>query len=169
MARKFVTEASRDPLDLHPQTRDKLLSLFVALAPLGMGIRLLDTARSSEAQAVLYAKGRTEPGQKVTWAGPDDTYHTKRRAFDFALLTPSLALDWDWMDSPQALSRWERIGELAEKVGLHWGGRWPEKKRDLPHFEDRFCAKCGADHKAKEFDFDGECRKPAVAPKEEQP
>ena len=28
---------------------------------------------------------------------------------------------------------WIRLGEIAEKLGLVWGGRW--KKRDLGHFE----------------------------------
>lgn len=165
MTRKFATDSSRNPLDLHPQTRDKLLSLLAAIAPLGFAVKLLDTARSPESQAALYAQGRSKPGNKVTWATAEKTYHTKRRAFDFALLTPALALDWDWMVGTAALKRWEAIGALAEKFGLHWGGRFPEKKLDLPHFEDRFCAKCGADHKAEQFDFDGEC----LSVKEDQP
>lgn len=169
MARKFATESSRDPLDLHPQTRDKLLALLVALAPLGIAFKMLDTARSPDVQNALYTKGRTTTGSIVTYARADDTYHTKRRAFDIALLLPQTrSLDWTWMESPNALAIWEKVAEYAEAVGLTWGGRWTGKKQDKPHFEDRFCAKCGADHKAKQFDSDGECRE-AGAVKEEEP
>lgn len=169
MARKYATDSSRDPLDLHPQTRDKMLALLAALAPTGIAFKVLDTARSPESQEVLYAQGRTMPGKIVTYAGPDDTYHTKRRAFDIALLAPGLILNWDWMGTPKALAIWQRIGEYAEAVGLVWGGAWPGKKQDLPHFEDRYCAKCGEPHKAKEFDSDGECRKASVPLQEDQP
>lgn len=167
MTRKYVTDSSRDPLALHPQTRDKLLSLLVSLVSNGLAVRMLDTYRSPESQDALYAQGRTKPGKKVTWATSDKTYHTKRRAFDLALLRRDMALDWDYMDSAQAQAAWEKIAEVAESVGLYWGGRWPDKKKDKPHFEDRFCAKCGADHKAEQFDFDGECNGPVE--KEEQP
>jgi hypothetical protein len=30
---------------------------------------------------------------------------------------------------------WPKIGEMGEKYGFQWGGRW--KKLDMPHFERR--------------------------------
>jgi len=162
MPRKFAAESSRDPLDLCAQTRDKMLAFLAKLVATGIAVRVLDTARSEAEQSRLYEIGRSTPGKKVTNAKPDDTYHTKRRAFDLALLRPDLALDWAWMDGPQAKARWEKLGAMAEECGLSWGGRW--RNRDLPHLEDKWCEKCQKDHKAKEFNEDGDCRvEPFVA------
>lgn len=89
--------------------------------------------RSMEEQARLYAQGRTEPGDIVTWARPGQSRHN---------FCPSQAVDvWpypvDWEDR-------EAFGELAGALryrawlngfALEWGGHWRKNKRDLPHLQ----------------------------------
>lgn len=37
-----------------------------------------------------------------------------------------------WWNAPKEV--WERMGEIGEKFGLKWGGRWKDFQ-DCPHFE----------------------------------
>ncbi len=87
-------------------------------------IKITQGRRTMEEQAALYAQGRTAPGPRVTNARPGMSWHCWARAFDFAFMGPEPFSE----EHP-----WETVGELGEKLGLHWGGRW--KRPDRPHFE----------------------------------
>lgn len=70
------------------------------------------TYRSPEEQAKLVASGksRAQPGQSLHNYKP-------ALAFDVAFAKADGSLDWN----PATFTLW---GELAESLGLEWGGRW---------------------------------------------
>lgn len=74
-------------------------------------------------------------GKIVTRAAPGQSWHQWRRAADFALKDPLTGkptwedrqLVADLVDHPGEQikrSAFEIVGEIAEKLGLEWGGRW---------------------------------------------
>lgn len=91
--------------------------------------------RTVEQQRELYAKGRTEPGRKVTWTmnskhliQPDGFSH----AFDIAV----------WIGGKLTWTEkyYDVVGKHLEKVAkdldipMLWGGRF-RRRKDRPHFE----------------------------------
>lgn len=118
-----------------------LVSAFLAVrskyenAYPGRQIIITCTQRTPEEQAVLYAQGRTAPGQIVTWTM--QSKHTAvplSRAIDVVILVGG-KITWD-------LREYVPFGKLAQAEGLRWGGDWDgdgdladEKKVDLPHVE----------------------------------
>jgi len=86
--------------------------------------------RSFTEQQSTYNQGRTTPGNVVTQARPGDSYHQYGLAFD-VVPTEYLGLP-GWNPSGP---HWAKIGEIAERLGLTWGGRWSNP--DKPHFELR--------------------------------
>lgn len=115
--------------DLDPDVQLMAQRLIAECAKEGVILIVTHTYRSYEEQAMLYAQGREAPGKVVTWAPPGYSWHNFRRAFDVAIKS------WigdstrnDLYDGP-----WEFIGNMGEKCGLEWGGRW--KKPDRPHFQ----------------------------------
>jgi peptidoglycan LD-endopeptidase CwlK len=75
------------------------------------------TYRSREEQAVLYAIGRTTPGNRVTNAKPGQSLHQYKVAFDFVPLIHGKAV---WNNA----ELFERCGVIGEKAGLQWSGRF---------------------------------------------
>lgn len=114
----------KDLNQLHPRMFALVSELLAACNDVPMYFVVLETYRSPERQEALYSQGRTEPGKIVTNGRPGWSWHQWRRAVDlgFAGSNP-----WD----PKA--PWDKLGELGERLGLRWGGRW--KSRDLGHFE----------------------------------
>lgn len=105
-----------------------------------LGIDLLVTSgwRSSAQQMVEFTKGRVfnatqgiwhvvEPKRVSTNAMPDHAPHCRGAAYDLVPVVNGHAA-WD------NLELFQRVGEVGEKLGLVWGGRWP-KLKDMPHFE----------------------------------
>ena len=75
--------------------------------------------------AGLYAITDAEAKRAATWTL--DSKHIHGEAID---LVPTKAGRY-WWAAPDAV--WKRMGEIGEKHGLTWGGRW--KNTDCPHFE----------------------------------
>ena len=65
----------------------------------------------------------------VTNAKGGWSWHNWGRAFDVAIAEfPGDPLPDDVYNGP-----WAKVGEMGERLGLEWGGRW--KHPDLPHFQ----------------------------------
>ncbi len=129
-----MSQVSRDPDELLPQTRHKLESVKSIMRWLKAPVFIVETFRPEERQLHLYEQGRTRPGPKVTWTKYG--WHQTRRSFDLAFRDPDPNDDhvpgaWD-DDHP-----WKLLGEVAESVGLKWGVTRNGKRSDLGHFEDR--------------------------------
>lgn len=94
---------------------------------------VIEGYRSQERQNKLYAKGRTEPGKKVTWTL--NSRHTSARAFDIVALRDG---EIDWTVPP-----YHEINKAAEKcskltgIEYTWGGTF--SGRDWGHFETKAC------------------------------
>lgn len=116
---------SREIDDLHPKVAALCRRFVAASAEQGIDVLITSTYRDHEAQAALYAQGRTKPGRVVTNAGPGKSWHNWRCAFDFVPIVNGKA---QWND----LKTFERCGAVAESVGLEWAGRWKSFK-ELAH------------------------------------
>ena len=115
--------ANREEWRLHPTLRSKLADLKTLIANENLGFFVSEGMRSPGRQQTLYNQGRTTAGQKVTNAQAWSSNHNYGCAIDFA---PS---NNDWNGA-----NWTRLGELAESLGLEWGGRWTNPV-DRPHVQ----------------------------------
>jgi peptidoglycan L-alanyl-D-glutamate endopeptidase CwlK len=98
-----------------------------------------ETLRTRERQAFLYGHGRDySDGRGIVTNAQTHLYsfHGYGLAID---VVEKDATPWD---APPSF--WNAIGEVAEKHGLAWGGRW--KTPDLPHVQWGKCPKSPAVH-----------------------
>jgi peptidoglycan L-alanyl-D-glutamate endopeptidase CwlK len=109
--------SSRDINDLLPPVAVLCWSFIENCRAAGIEVLITCTYRDEAAQAALYAQGRTSPGPKVTNARPGASFHQYRVAFDFVPLQHGKAA---WQES----ALFKTCGEIAEKTGLEWAGRW---------------------------------------------
>ena len=93
----------------------------------GINVKVICGNRTCREQAELYAKGRTEPGPKVTNARPGYSWHNFGVAWDFVVFDAKGQPQWE---SPLM----ERCGRIAESLGLEWGGSW-KGFQDTPHVQ----------------------------------
>jgi peptidoglycan L-alanyl-D-glutamate endopeptidase CwlK len=137
---------SRSLSDLSPETRIKAVELLRKCEVLGLDVLVTCTYRDSEAQAELYAIGRTKPGSIVTNAKPGQSLHNyvdrsfeglPRPASEAFDCVPMVAGKPLWSTTGDALKVWRRLGELGEACGLQWAGRWSGKLREFAHFQNR--------------------------------
>ena len=133
--------ASRKIEDLSKQLQP-LASAFInqanaALAPFHASVIITCTYRNDDEQAALYAIGRSLPGKKITNAKPGESKHNKldaktgkpaAEAFDIAIIVDG-KLNWDINHRV-----WQLAGEVGERLGLEWAGRWTRFKEG-PHFQ----------------------------------
>jgi peptidoglycan L-alanyl-D-glutamate endopeptidase CwlK len=117
--------SSRDINYLHPKVARLCREFIVCCAGQGIDILVYCTYRDEEAQAELYAQGRSKPGRIVTNARPGQSWHNHRCAFDFV---PMIAGKPAWNDA----ALYDKCGAIAESVGLEWGGHWT-RFREKPH------------------------------------
>lgn len=119
---------SREVSDLTPDTAAKCIAFEAGCYRLGIDVLITSTYRDAESQAAIYAIGRTLPGKPVTHAKPGQSLHNYKVAFDFVPLVAGKAI---WNDN----RLWTICGEVAEAVGLEWGGRWT-RPVDKPHCQN---------------------------------
>jgi peptidoglycan L-alanyl-D-glutamate endopeptidase CwlK len=129
---------SRRLEDLHPKVM-QMASEFVkeAKKELGIDILVTSTHRDNESQNALYALGRTAKGANpkpskpmgdiVTNAKGGQSFHNYKVALDFAPLVNGKPA---WNDT----ALFTKCGELAEKHGFEWAGRW-KKFKELAHIQ----------------------------------
>lgn len=94
----------------------------------GIDIIVTSTYRDYTAQDVLYAQGRTTPGNIVTKAKGGESYHNFRCAFDVVPIVNGKPR-WDNTDPV-----WKKIGDIGVQAGLEWAGNW-KTFREFPHFQ----------------------------------
>lgn len=116
---------SRDLKDLLPVVRAKAEAFIAECRKEGIEVLITSTYRDDESQNALYAQGRTKAGKIVTNAKAGQSSHNFRCAFDFVPIVNGKA---QWND----LKTFKRCGEIAERVGLEWAGRWKSFK-ELAH------------------------------------
>lgn len=127
-----VTQTCRDLAELTTAAQLACRLLFQECYKAGIhDIFITETYRSQGRQNYLYEQGRTrlfdEKGKKlskVTWVTKSN--HTSRRAWDIAVAPIKDLYDKMTLN---------RVGAIAKKLGITWGGIWPASKYDAPHFE----------------------------------
>lgn len=105
----------RDRAQLHPQFRAALDDLLGRTSADGLPFRVFEAFRTPERQEWLYAQGRTRPGGKVTNARAWESFHQFGLAADMVLFIDGR---WSWSDAGPLKAHWDRLRELAAKVGL---------------------------------------------------
>jgi peptidoglycan L-alanyl-D-glutamate endopeptidase CwlK len=121
--------ASRNWKQLDAKFTQRLLVAFKLMRERhGYEMALIEGYRSPERQAKLLALG-----SQVTQAGPYMSYHQFGLAADCAFFRDGKIVISE--QDPWAMRGYALFGEIAEQVGLTWGGGW--KMRDLGHVELR--------------------------------
>lgn len=119
---------------LHPVLVRRLNLVHAAMAALGFPMILTDGRRTAEAQAALFAIGRSKPGRIVTDAdGFTVRSNHQARADGFGYAADCCFLI-DGRPSWANDLPWDAYGACARAVGLRWGIRvsgWI----DRPHVE----------------------------------
>lgn len=129
MVRPDAVYASRDWLRLDEEFRQRLLVAFKLMKERhGYEMALIEGYRSPERQAQLAAQG-----SHVTHAGANMSYHQYGLAADSAFLRDGRIVISE--RDPWAMRGYELYGQIAEQLGLTWGGRW--KLLDYGHVELR--------------------------------
>lgn len=127
--------SSRKLTDLHPLMQPMVTRFLANARAAGIDLLVTCTYRSNAEQAALYAIGRTKPGRIVTNAKPGRSTHNNTLNGKPAALAVDVVPLRDgkpvWSASDPV---WKRVGEIGEKVGLEWAGRWTTF-REFPHFQ----------------------------------
>lgn len=153
---------SRKISDLSPRAQKLYQVLMAALEAKGIKMVCTYTLRTEAEQLALFAQGRepldavnkkrrlaglppiTEAANRGTVTNCDGivkkSNHQSGDAFDMAFLGANGNPVWPPYDTPEGAKRWLEFGEIAESVGLVWGGRWaPFNSQklgfDAPHVE----------------------------------
>ena len=129
MVRPMLQSASRNWQLLDPEFSQKLLVIFKIMREQhGYEMAILEGYRSPERQNLL-----ANMGTSVTNAKAFQSYHQYGLAADCAfLLNGKLVIS---EKDPWAMKGYLLYGQVAESVGLTWGGRW--KMLDFGHSEWR--------------------------------
>ncbi|WP_246796576.1 M15 family metallopeptidase [Burkholderia perseverans] len=125
--RPALKDASRDWNLLDPDFRTRLLLVYKIMhEQYGYEMALLEGYRSPERQNRL-----AQMGTNVTNAAAYQSYHQFGLAADNAFLRDGKLVISE--KDPWAMRGYQLYGQVAEQVGLTWGGRW--KMMDLGHVE----------------------------------
>lgn len=124
---------------LHPIFRERLMLLAEALGRRGMQAMITDGLRTVAEQDILFAKGRTTPGPKVTNARGGQSNHNYGLAVDmFPVINGKIFVDVPKGSSVEFRRTFnaiqDAIGEEAERLGLFWGARF-RGIVDMPHVQ----------------------------------
>ncbi|GAB3791020.1 M15 family metallopeptidase [Virgibacillus kimchii] len=140
-SKRYVYLGSDAPLptELHPKVEEKKNELIQQADEIGIQVVITDTVRSMEEQDALYAQGRIEEGNIVTYAEGGESYHNYGLAIDFALEDQDGNIIWDieYDGNESGESDWYEAAEIAKELGFEWGGDW-ERSQDYPHLQMTF-------------------------------
>ncbi len=125
---------------LHPVILAATTALIERCYTRGIPIIITQGLRTIEEQDVLYAQGRSKPGNIVTNAKGGTSYHNYGLAIDFALLMPDgSSVSWDLKRDGDGdkIADWTEAVQEAKALGFEWGGDFTSIK-DAPHFQMSF-------------------------------
>ncbi|MDR3391959.1 MAG: M15 family metallopeptidase [Sulfuriferula sp.] len=127
--RPALVDASRDWQLLDSDFSQRILLVFKIMKErYGYDMAMLEGYRSPQRQNKLASMGSS-----VTNAGAFQSYHQFGLAADCAFSRDGKLIISE--KDPWAMRGYQLYGEVAESLGLRWGGRW--KMMDLGHIELR--------------------------------
>lgn len=109
----------REIAQLHPFTRMLAEALVEKANAENLCIKITDCVRSKDEQNAI---GASRTNAKYPYS-----FHNWGLAFDICFNNKSNPY-------PSDAKVWERVGQIAESIGLEWGGRW-KSPVDKPHFQ----------------------------------
>lgn len=112
---------------LRPDAQIKAREWLLKCLEAGINVKIIMGARTYQEQDALYAQGRTKAGPKVTNAPAGYSWHNFGVGWDFVVFDVNGQPQWE---SPLM----ERCGQIAESLGLEWGGHWTSFQ-DTPHIQ----------------------------------
>lgn len=124
---------SRNLNDLDMRVRMRAEKHRELCAAEGIDLLIYCTYRDEEAQAAEYAKGRTLPGPIRTYAKPGYSMHQYKLAYDCVPMRNGKPV-WN-NKAVEDAKLWRLVGELGERAGLTWAGRWTGKLKETAHFQ----------------------------------
>jgi peptidoglycan L-alanyl-D-glutamate endopeptidase CwlK len=126
----FDERTERNIKTLHPIAQKKAREFMQLIVPMmgksGITARIISGLRTFAEQDILYAKGRSTPGPRVTSAKGGFSNHNYGTAWDVGLFNGKQYLD----ESPF----YKECGAAGKSLGIEWGGDWQSFK-DEPHFQ----------------------------------
>lgn len=117
---------SRRLVDLHPHFRPLAVELLACLVEERIVVIVVDTLRTNEEHQENLRKG-------VSWT--TQSLHLFGLAIDVAPLAIYELYGGNKVEWNAADPVWQKMGEIGERIGLDWGGRWTSVKPDMGHFE----------------------------------
>lgn len=113
--------------NLHPDVRDRALRVLdeanAEFEPLGLRVGIYEGWRDLETEKRYIAQG------VATIKDPYNSYHLWGLAVDFVFIDKLGR--WSWLPNPNNPKDtayrdplWYRLGEIIERNGFEWGGRW---------------------------------------------
>ncbi|SHG27338.1 M15 family metallopeptidase [Flavobacterium johnsoniae] len=135
-----MDKVTKERIDqLHPKVRGEVTLIIEECDKALTGrakVRITQGLRTFAEQDMLYAAGRTKPGNVVTNAKGGQSIHNYGFAVDICLIIDGKTASWDvkadW-DGDKKADFMECV-EIFKKHGWNWGGDWKTFK-DLPHFD----------------------------------
>ncbi|SEA54404.1 peptidoglycan L-alanyl-D-glutamate endopeptidase CwlK [Thalassobacillus cyri] len=125
----LVNRSIRNMGEVHPVVKDRAVTMIERAYKKGILAQISDGLRTYAEQQALYDKGRTAPGNIVTYAQPGYSYHNFGLAVDFFLVSD---------DGKRALwtvnKDWKQVAAIGKEIGFEWGGDWSPFK-DFPHLQ----------------------------------
>lgn len=135
-----LSEASRAKLvGVHPDLQRVVLR---AIELSKVDFKVICGVRTPEEQAILYAKGRTKPGPKVTWTMKSNHFVNPKTGKGHAV--DLLVAPYDWAEGPQWKQMADAMFAAAKEldIKIRWGRDWDQDgiigekgETDGPHFE----------------------------------
>lgn len=122
---------SRSLDDLDPRMQVKAFELIARAASAGVPVLIICTLRTREEQVVNVKNGVSKTM---------DSKHLPQSPFNKALAIDICPYDVFQLHGPDKLKwdtkdpAWNILGEIGEKLGFRWGGRWKDP-HDPGHFE----------------------------------
>jgi len=113
---------------LEPTTAKLVRELLRRLQSEGLNFKVTSGTRTFAEQTALYNQGRSTKGDIVTKAKAGQSWHNFGVAADLTLFDKSgKRPKWDGAE-------YDRMGAIAQELGLEWGGSW-RKFKDRPHVQ----------------------------------
>ena len=126
--------SSRKLTDLLPHIQPYAYMWLHKCFEKGIDVLVTRTYGTQEEQDELWERGRSKPGNKVTWTRRSK--HTERRAIDFTIVKDGKAM-WDVKAdiNENDIADYTEVGQMAEEAGFQWGITINGKRTDLCHIQ----------------------------------
>lgn len=136
---------TRDMGTLTPSFREKWEALIndPEIIAAGINPKVTGARRPLATQLALYTKGRADPNildiaaKSAGFKEGKNFWADQTKQVTWTLKSKHLggnAIDIDTRNLSK--DQLELLGKKAKEYGIEWGGLWPKKQKDEPHFED---------------------------------